>query len=168
MEYRTTQEFLAYYEKIRARTSRVVDCIPRDRIDWTYKEGKFTFGDQVRHIAATERLMFAECVRMNPVRYPGHGKSLADGYDAVMEYFRRMHGEAMEIFSALSDEQFRTKCKTPAGSPISVWKWLRAMIEHEIHHRGQIYLMLGMIDVETPPLYGLTSEQVRDISGRGA
>ena len=52
----------------------------------------------------------------------------------------------------------------PHGSPIGVWKWLRAMIEHEIHHRGQIYMMLGMIDVATPPLYGLTSEEVRDMS----
>ena len=27
------------------------------------------------------------------------------------------------------------------------WKWLRMMVEHEIHHRGQLYTMLGMIDV---------------------
>ncbi len=33
------------------------------------------------------------------------------------------------------------------------------MIEHEIHHRGQSYLYLLMLDVETPPLYGLTSEK---------
>jgi uncharacterized damage-inducible protein DinB len=33
--------------------------------------------------------------------------------------------------------------------------------EHECHHRGQIYLYLGMLGVPTPPLYGLTSEQVR-------
>jgi uncharacterized damage-inducible protein DinB len=44
------------------------------------------------------------------------------------------------------------------------WKWLRAMVEHEIHHRGQIYLMLGMIGVPTPPLHGLTSEAVRERS----
>ncbi|GEM_PF-4285679 len=29
-----------------------------------------------------------------------------------------------------------------------------------IHHRGQSYLYLLMLDVETPPLYGLTSEEV--------
>jgi uncharacterized damage-inducible protein DinB len=38
------------------------------------------------------------------------------------------------------------------------------MIEHEVHHRGQIYLMLGMLNVATPPLYGLTAEQVRQRS----
>ncbi|MFQ5512015.1 MAG: hypothetical protein ACE5EO_09215 [Candidatus Krumholzibacteriia bacterium] len=30
MEYRTTQQFLDYYEKIRACTARVVGCIPRE------------------------------------------------------------------------------------------------------------------------------------------
>ena len=35
------------------------------------------------------------------------------------------------------------------------------MAEHEIHHRGQLYMALGMFGVETPPLYGLTSEEVR-------
>jgi hypothetical protein len=38
------------------------------------------------------------------------------------------------------------------------------MAEHEIHQRGQIYLGLGMLDVPTPPLYGLTSEEVRSRS----
>jgi uncharacterized damage-inducible protein DinB len=35
------------------------------------------------------------------------------------------------------------------------------MIEHEVHHRGQIYLILGLLGVTTPPLYGLTEPQVR-------
>jgi uncharacterized damage-inducible protein DinB len=41
-----------------------------------------------------------------------------------------------------------------------VWKWLRLLPEHEIHHRGQLYLYLAMAAVPTPPLYGMTSEQV--------
>jgi uncharacterized damage-inducible protein DinB len=35
------------------------------------------------------------------------------------------------------------------------------MTEHEAHHRGQIYLYLSILGVETPPIFGLTSEQVR-------
>jgi len=50
------------------------------------------------------------------------------------------------------------------GAESTAWKWLRSMAEHEIHQRGQIYLGLGMLDVPTPPLYGLTSEEVRSRS----
>jgi uncharacterized damage-inducible protein DinB len=44
---------------------------------------------------------------------------------------------------------------------MAVWKWLRAMTEHEIHHRGQLYLMLSMLGVKTPPVFGMTSEELR-------
>lgn len=73
----------------------------------------------------------------------------------------RMHRETAEITSRLSADNLNRKCNTPDGASITVWKWLRAMVEHEIHHHGQIYLYLAMLGVPTPPLYGLTSEQVR-------
>ena len=38
------------------------------------------------------------------------------------------------------------------------------MPEHELHPRGQIYTMLGMLNVETPPIYGMTATQVQERS----
>ncbi len=52
----------------------------------------------------------------------------------------------------------------PVDGLLNGLKWLRPMIEHEVHHRAQIYLTLGMLGVDTPPLYGLTSEEVRERS----
>ena len=166
MEIKTIGPFLEYFERIRQRTMRVASIVPADKIEWTYKEGKFTFGDLMRHVAATERFMFAENARRAPSRYPGHGRELADGRDAVLDFMQRTHRESVEIFRGLSDEDLRAKCVTPGGAEIRVWKWLRAMAEHEIHHRGQIYLYLSMLDVRTPPLYGLTSEEVHARSER--
>jgi uncharacterized damage-inducible protein DinB len=159
--------FLDYFDKIHQRTMRVGRCIPPDKLDWTYRDGKFTLGDLVRHIATIERYMFAETVAGRPSRYAGCGKELADGYDAVLAFAERLHRESMEIFSRLSPEDLNRKCATPEGASITTWKWLRAMVEHEVHHRGQICLYLAMLGVETPPLYGLTSEQVRERSARG-
>jgi uncharacterized damage-inducible protein DinB len=164
MEISSLDEFLAYFAKVRERTRRVVALIPPERLEWTYREGKFTLGDLVRHLAATERFLFAENARLRPSRYPGHGPELADGPDAVLAYFDRLHEESMAIFAALSPEDLKRRCTTPGGVAIAVWKWLRSMIEHEIHHRGQIYLYLSMLGVATPPLYGLTSEEVRERS----
>lgn len=164
MEIESAEAILPYFENIRARTIRVASIIPPDRIEWTHREGAFTLGDLVRHIAATERWMFAENVRGRPSRYPGHGRQLADGLEAVLAYITRMHEESMLIFRELTPAQLRTPVATPAGKTLLAWKWLRAMVEHEVHHRGQLYLMLGMLGVTTPPLYGLTSEQVRERS----
>lgn len=158
-------EFLSYVDSVRGRTRRVVQTIPRDQVEWTHRDGAFTLGDLVRHIGATERYMFAETARGNTSAYPGHGRDLADGYDAVLAYFDRTHAEALDIYRSLTPEALTGRCTTPAGTSITTWKWLRAMIEHEIHHRGQLYLMLSMLGVRTPPLYGLTEEQLRERSG---
>ena len=160
MEIRSIDSFLRYWASIRGRTSRVVATIPPDRIEWTYREGKWTLGDLVRHLAALERYMFAENVLGHPSSYPGHGMDLAAGYDEVIAYFDRLHAETVEILRSLPDSRLAETCETPGGARLRVWKWLRAMIEHEIHHRGQIYIYLGCLEVATPPLYGLTSEEV--------
>lgn len=161
MEIRSVRPFLDYWASLRGRTRRLVQCLPPDRLEWTQREGAFTLGDQVRHLAAIERYMYAETLSGRPSRYQGCGRELADGFDAVVAYLDRLDGESVAIIGALSDGDLERKCLTPAGTAITTWKWLRAMCEHEAHHRGQIYLMLGMLGIPTPPLFGLTSEEVR-------
>jgi uncharacterized damage-inducible protein DinB len=161
MEITTVAGFLAWHDSIARRTTRVVDCIPDDAMDWRPGEGRFSFADLVRHLAALERWMFAENVAGRPSRYPGHGPELADGPVAVRAYYTQMRAESRGIFAALGDDDLQRRCVTPAGASLPVWKWLRAMVEHEVHHRGQLYLMLGIIGTPAPPMFGLTSEQVR-------
>ncbi len=160
------EPFLDYFGKIRQRTNRVIEAIPHDKMDWTYKEGKFTFGDIIRHIAATERFMYAENVQFKPTAYTGCGKNLAANHQEVMGFYQNCHHESLEIFEKLTPTQLQEKCLTPAGIPITIWKWLRAMIEHEVHHRGQVYVYLSILGVKSPPLYGLTSEQLIKVSSK--
>jgi len=157
-------EFLHYLARVRDRTRRVAACIPPDRVEWTYKEGAFTLGDLVRHIAVTERFIWAETVHNRPVAYVSHGRELADGLEPLLAFFDRLHEESLEQFRALTPAMLAGKCVTPAGTPLTTWKWLRMWPEHEIHHRGQLYTMLGMLNVPTPPLYGMTSLEVRQVS----
>jgi uncharacterized damage-inducible protein DinB len=164
MEIRSVTQFLEYWDGIRARTRRVVTCIPPEHLEWTHRPGAFSLGDLVRHLAAIERYMYAETVAGRQSRYAGCGRELADGSDGVLAFFDRLDAEAKAIIGGLSDADLERKCHTPAGVPITTWKWLRAMVEHEVHHRGQIYLMLNMLQVPTPPIFGLTSEQVRERS----
>ena len=164
MQISEFQIFLEYFDKVHQRTLRVLRCIPADRVEWSFHPGKWTLGDLVRHMAAVKRHMFVETARGNPSRYAGCGRELADGLEAIVIYLDTMHRESAEILSRLSQDDLNRKCTTPDGASITVWKWLRLMVEHEIHHRGQIYTYLAMLEVATPPLYGLTSEQVRDHS----
>lgn len=164
MEIISVTSFLDYYGRIRQRTNRVLTVIPPEHLEFAYMPGKFTIGDQIRHIAAMERYMFAETIAGRPSAYHGCGRALADGYEAVMQYFNDRHGESLEIFAALNDEDLQRPCTTPGEAKMPVWKWLRAMVEHEIHHRAQLYLYLNMLHVTTPPIFGLTAEEVQEKS----
>ena len=136
-------ELLSYIARAHERTRRVVFLIPPDEYDWAPKHGWFSLGDLVRHLAATERWIYAENALGMPSRYPGHGRDLADGHDATLRYYDRMHAESMAIFATLDDAALARKVTTAAGVAVTHWKWLRAMVEHEAHHRGQLYLLLA-------------------------
>jgi uncharacterized damage-inducible protein DinB len=164
MEIRSTDSFLAYFETIRTRTTRVVRCIPLEHLEWTCRGGEFTLGDLARHIAAVERYIFGEAIQGKPNRYPGCGRDLADGLDAVIAFMERMHRETVEIIVGLSDAGLHAKGRSVDGVAISNWKLLRAMIEHEVHHRGQMYVYLGILGVPTPSLFGLKEREVREKS----
>ncbi|MBS7787978.1 DinB family protein [Flavobacterium sp. CYK-55] len=160
MEIKTIQRFLSYYENIRSGTKVIIQTIPRDKINWTYKPGKFTMADIIRHIAAIERYLFAEIVLGKPPAYMGCGPDLADGYEQILTYFDQMHAESVDIFKALNDQDLSRKINTVNGTQTSLSNFLRALVVHEIHHRAALCIYLNLLDIQTPPLLGLTAEQI--------
>jgi uncharacterized damage-inducible protein DinB len=107
-----------------------------------------------------------ECACGGRNRYAGCGRELAEGRDEVVRFMQRMHSESINMLAHLSDDQLQQKCQSADGTPITTWKLLRSMVEHEVHHRGELYAYLGVLGVSVPPLYGLTSEKLREIADR--
>jgi uncharacterized damage-inducible protein DinB len=166
MEITSVAPFLDYFDKIRERTMRVIICIPPEKIEWRAAEGKFTLGDLARHIAATERYVFADCACGGRNLYAGCGCELADGSDEIIRFMQQTHCESKKMLAQLTDDQLAQKCQSAVGTPITTWKFLRSMVEHEIHHRGELCAYLELLGVKVPPLYGLTSEQLREIADK--
>lgn len=164
MEIKTIEGFLDYYQRTKDATRRLIRVIPPDKMDFAYLSGKFTVADLIRHIAAIERHVFAEIALGNRPAYKGCGPELADGYDEVVAYYNRMSEESAAIFNALTSEDLVRKVTTMNGTETELGSFLRALFVHEIHHRGALYIYLNMIGVETPPVFGITEEQVKQFS----
>lgn len=164
MEINDGKSFLKYYNRIKERTLNVIKLIPEDQLDFRLQPGAFSLGDLARHIILIERDMNIPNLIGEKSRYNGCDASFAPNLEAIL----LLYSQTMEAMKSLvqdkTDVWLNEYCKTPPGTPIRRWKWLRAMIEHEIHHRGQIYLMLQQLGVKTPPLFQLTSEEVIDLS----
>ena len=164
MEINNVDSFLSYYEKTRQITTKVVEVIPPEQINWTYLPGKFTLADMLRHIAAIERNLFAEVLLNNRSVYKGCGPELADGYENIIAYFHEMHKQSMQIFSTLTDTDLQRKITALNGKPTSIGHFLRAMLVHEIHHRGALCIYLNLLNISTPPIIGLKEEDVIQLS----
>lgn len=164
MEIKTIDGFLSYYKRTREATSRLIAVIPPDQMDFAYLPGKFTVADLIRHIAAIERTVFAEIALGNNPRYKGCGPELTEGYENVVAYFNRMHEESVAVFQSLTDEDLNRQVTTMNGSETDLGSFLRALFVHEIHHRGALYIYLNLLGVKTPPVFGLTEEQVKQFS----
>ena len=162
----TREEFRNYWLRVRARTEAVVACVPGDRIDWSPGAGAMTFGDVMRHLALTERWLFVEvaCGRLSC--YESHDGCWGTTADEVRGLMTRLHDESQELLMAFSQADWERAVVTPGGASMAAWKWLRAMCEHEVHHRGQLYLMLRLCGIATPPVFGMTSEAVARASTR--
>src|SRR4051812_8066616 len=135
MEIRSVKQFLDYWANLRERTRRVVLCIPPERLEWTYRVGAFTFGDLIRHLATIERYMYAETVAGRPSRYPGCGRELADGYEAVLAYADRLDQEARGIMPGWKIRTSRASAgrrrahRSPRGSGCGPCASMRRIIE---------------------------------------
>lgn len=149
-----------YSGKVRNRTCKLLPYIPEDKLNWSYQPGKFTIGDLLRHIAVVERYMYVECLCNRPSLYKHQDSSLATSLMEIQAFMERLHAESVQVIRTFSDQALLEKCTTPTGTNISRWKWILLMLEHEIHHRGQLYLYLNLLDIKTPPMYDVTAEEL--------
>ncbi len=92
------------------------------------------------------------------------GQDLAEGYDDIIAYFNQMHRQSVEIISTISNERLNEKIRSVDGRPVRLASFLQALVVHEVHHRGALCIYLNILGITTPPVIGLTEEQVKEHS----
>lgn len=153
----------AYLAGIHKRTRRLLDLIPESDIEWRPGPGRMSFGELIRHIAGIERWVYAEVARGSASCYPGNAEALAAGKAASIAYFDALHADADAILRPMLDGVDAHLVTTPSSVQMPLSRWLLLLAEHEIHHRGQLYMLLGQRGVRTPPIFGLTAEQLEEM-----
>jgi uncharacterized damage-inducible protein DinB len=156
--------FIRYFDGIRRRTLNFAQEIPDNRINWSPKEGAFTYGDILRHLAAVERITIHVVVQGRWQAYPGHDKSLANNLEEILSYLEATHAESMGRLHTLPDSGLELPRPAITGRPIKAWQLLMSVIEHEVHHRSQLASYLEMMGIEPPQIYGLQVDDVAELS----
>ena len=159
-----TSSFIKYFESVRRRTLAYLQVLPAGQLDWAPKEGEFTCGDILRHLAASEK-MFVGTVVEGRWRYPGHQGSANDTLQALLENLNAVHQEAMQTLGTLPDAELDQTRPALQGKPVKAWRLLMVMVEHEVHHRSQLAVYLTLMGLQPPQIYGLGVEDILAILG---
>ncbi|MFZ5815541.1 MAG: DinB family protein [Bacillota bacterium] len=154
-----TAAFARYWEGVRERTLRFIDPIPPEAMDFSPHPGKYTMGDLIRHIASTE-LMFVNAALDGRWGYRGHHRSLGATKEEALAYLMAAHSTVMARLNSAPDALLGEKRPTLDGHPVSAWRLLMLMVEHEVHHRSQISQYLVDLGVQPPQIFGKAMEEL--------
>ena len=135
-------------------TKSVIEAIPLDRGDYCPDEISKTALDLAWHIAATE-MRFMEAVAAGEFDLGPRPKpdSIKDSADMTGWYTDNFEPRFEKLTSLTNDQllkivDFRGLCQLPAVM------YLNFVLNHSIHHRGQLSTYLRPMDVKVPAIYG--------------
>jgi uncharacterized damage-inducible protein DinB len=151
-------EFTRYFGGVRRRTWAAVDRVSPELLDWAPRPGEMTCGAIVRHVAGAERFFVTKVMddRFTEDLDPGPALDHA----ATRALLDSVHRAQMGRLAGLPDEALRAPRRDLDGGTVKAWRFLMAMVEHEVHHRSQLDCYLAEAGVEPPQIYGWRMEDV--------
>ena len=123
-----------------------------EQLSFTPREGLWSLGETVCHIAGCEDGWFRHVVTHELPDWEGADYSLAD-YPAVEDLvglLGEVHARVVAYVDPLTDADLDRVIELPWGPKVPLWWVFWHILEHEIHHRGEVYLMLGLQGMEAP------------------
>ena len=154
--------FLKEFDPEMAATRRMLERLPADRLEWRPHGKSKSLGELATHIAEIPR--FGIRIREDEFAagsdVPPPMKSAADFLSRFDDNVRK----SRESIAALPDDALeRDFTVIRNGKPFFTLKkrslLRRVLLNHIIHHRGQLSVYLRLNDVPLPSVYGPTADE---------
>jgi len=138
----------AHWEKVRAGLLETINQFGDDELAFVPFEGSWPVGQIMLHIADCEDNWLHVMVRQEfePwVDYP-----LADypSRAAIKQVLWRTHARTLPFLESLDESDLDAEYVAPDGWRFTLGWAIWHVLEHEIHHRGELSLALGLLGRE--------------------
>jgi uncharacterized damage-inducible protein DinB len=146
-----------YFDGVRRRTVTAVDRVTPALVEWKPRPGEWTCAQIVRHLAGAERFFVTKVVegRFTDDLDPGP----AEPWQTTRVRLDADHRAQMARLATVPDGRLAEKVEDLDGRRLSAWRFLMAMVEHEVHHRSQLDSWLALAGTEPPQIYGYSMEE---------
>ena len=151
------------------RTRRTLERVPMDRFDWKPHERSFSMGALANHLArllgwGTDTLG-NESLDLAPEGGQAAAPTVARTSEELLAFFDEGAAAFRKAVTEASDEAFLAPWTLLQGGKelftlprIAVVRNL--ILNHLVHHRGQMTVYLRLNDVPVPALYGPSADEV--------
>jgi len=145
-------ELFKHWVDVRNGLFQTLDKLTDAQLDFRPREGLWSLKETVCHIASTEEGWFRYAVTHE---LPGWEAADFKASDyptgvAVKMLLADVHARTQAYFAGDADAMMYQMITLPWGEQISLGGVVWHVLEHEIHHRGEVYLMLGLMGLEAP------------------
>ncbi|MCC6329966.1 MAG: DinB family protein [Acidobacteria bacterium] len=146
-------------------TRTCLERVPAEKFDWKPHEKSMPFGKLAVHIAemfswTPATLQHAELDFAAMDYKPFEPATTAD----LVEYLDKTVAEAIDVLRNTSDEQFLETWTLRNGEAVyftlpKVAVMRSFVMNHIIHHRGQLSVYLRLNDIAVPSIYGPSADE---------
>lgn len=158
---------LPEFEHEMATTRTLLERVPEDRAEWKPHARSTSLGALAAHIATIPSIVEVAITQterdMSPPGGPAHAPPRMESVAALLELFDRNVARARERLSGAADEDLRVPWSLKRGGEVlltmpRVGVIRTLVLNHLIHHRGQLSVYLRLNDVPLPSIYGPTAD----------
>lgn len=155
------ETFIKVWDDDAMRTVKVLKAIPKDKYDFRPDPGGRSIGEMAWHLAEGDAYNslgvaeggFSPDMRPPNMERPRQVEALAPGYE-------RVHREAVARVRGLKPAALERRMPFFSGEQMSGVEILWGTIFHNIHHRGQLCLMIRLAGGVAPGTLGPNREEM--------
>jgi uncharacterized damage-inducible protein DinB len=160
-----SEHLISEIEREAKSTERILEAVPADKLDWKPHVKSMSLGDLAWHIAILPRNAILgletgerDIATAKPSPRP------ADAGDIVAK-FKQNIVDLRAVLLAWDDQRLLTEkfAFKNEGEVITAFPkaaFIRTVLmNHSIHHRGQLTVYLRLLDVPVPAMYGRTADE---------
>jgi uncharacterized damage-inducible protein DinB len=140
----SANEYLQSWMMHRGAILDLLEKLPDDKGDFAAWEGGMTFTKMIDHLSGatlnlTGMMVGKERVKLEP----------SPSLSAATSRLKEATTTAQKQISDMTDEQLSTPINA-FGMQLSAYKVIEFVVNHDAHHKGQLWLMTRMIGLEPP------------------
>ena len=143
-------ELFSHWKAVRAGLHQALDGLTEEQLAFVPREGLWSLGTVACHIANAEDGWFRYVAARKVDEWPSIDEEQYRTVASIKALLDEVHSYTLAYLQQIDVTDLDRTIAAPWGAELTLRFIIWHVLEHEIHHRGEIYLMLGLMGIEAP------------------